>query len=93
MVRRRQKWIEDKAGGRTRDGVQETGEDDVVSKGEEEGDVNLRALGALEFQTQDADPSGTMLIDTRNGFNEMSRLAMLWNLRHGWPAGAMFAFN
>ena len=52
-----------------------------------------RALGALEFITQDADPSGTMLVDACNGFNKLSRLAMLCTVRHRWPAGARFAFN
>ena len=52
-----------------------------------------RALGALEFLTQDAEPSGTTLIDTRNGFNELSRLAMLWTVQHRCPVGARFAFN
>ena len=42
---------------------------------------------------QEAEPSGTTLVDARNGFNELSRLAMLWTVRHCWPAGAIFAFN
>ena len=62
-------------------------------KGEEEGDETLRALGALEFLTQDAEPSGTTLVDARNGFNELNRLEILWTVRHRWPAGARFAFN
>ena len=33
------------------------------------------------------------LVDARNGFNELSRLAMLWTVRHRWPAGARFAFT
>ena len=52
-----------------------------------------RALGDLEFLTQDVEPSGTMLVDARNGFNELGRLAMLWTVWHRWPAGARFAFN
>ena len=31
-----------------------------------------------------------MLVDAHNGFNELSRLEMLWNVRHLWPAGARF---
>ena len=62
-------------------------------EGEEEGDGTLRALGSLEFLTQDAEPSGTMLVDARNGFNKLGRLEMLWTVRHRWPAGARFAFN
>ena len=36
---------------------------------------------------------GLTLVDARNGFNELSRLAMLWNIRHLWPKGSRFAFN
>ena len=63
------------------------------SKGEEGGGGTQWALEALEFLTQDSEPSGTTLVDARNGFNELSRLAMLWTVRHRWPAGARFAFN
>ena len=50
-------------------------------------------LGAPEFLTQDAEPSGTTLVDSCNGFNKLIRLAMLWTLHHRWPEGARFAFN
>ena len=62
-------------------------------EGEEGGGGTQRALEALEFLTQEAEPSGTTLLDACNGFNELSRLAMLWTVRHRWPAGARFAFN
>ena len=52
-------------------------EGDREREGEEEGGGTQRALGALEFLTQEAKPSGTTLVDARNGFNELSRLAML----------------
>ena len=68
-------------------------EGDRGSEGEEGGGGTQRALEALELLTQEAEPSGTTLVDARNGFNELSRLAMLWNVRHCWPAGARFAFN
>ena len=42
-------------------------------EGEEEGGGTPRALEALEFLTQEAEPSGTTLVDARNGFNELSR--------------------
>ena len=42
------------------------------SKGEEGGGGTQRALEALEFLTQDAEPSGTTLVDARNGFNELA---------------------
>ena len=66
---------------------------DRGGKGEEEGGGTQRALVALEFLTQEAEPSGTTLVDDRNGFNNLSRLAMLWTVRHCWPAGSRFAFN
>ena len=68
-------------------------EEDSGTQGEEWGEGTLRALGALEFLTQDADPSRTALVDARNGFNEFNRLAMLWTVRHRWPVGSRFAFN
>ena len=52
-----------------------------------------RGLEYLEFLTQEAEPSGTTLVDARNGFNELIRLAMLWTVRHRWPDEARFAFN
>ena len=57
-------------------------EEDRGGEGEAGGDGNLRALGALEFLTQDAEPSRTTLVDAHNGFNKLSRLAMLWSVRH-----------
>ena len=64
-----------------------------VVKGEEGGDGTQRALGALEFLAQDAEPSRTTLIDARNGIKKLSRLEMLWTVRHCCPAGARSAFN
>ena len=66
---------------------------DGGSEGEEGGGGTQQALEALEFLTQDAEPSGTTLFHACNGFNELSHLAMLWNVRHRWPSGARFAFN
>ena len=63
------------------------------SEGKEEGGGTQRALEALELFTKDAEPSGTTLVDARNGFNELSCLAMLWTVRHRWTEGAKFAFN
>ena len=70
-------------------------EEDRESEGKEGGGGTQRALGALEFLTQDADPSGTTLVDARarNGFNELSRLAMMCTVRHRWPVGVRFTFN
>ena len=49
-------------------------------EGEEEGGRTLRALEALEFLTQEAEPSGTTLVDARNWFNDLSRLEMIWTV-------------
>ena len=59
---------------------------DGGSEGEDGGEGTQRALEDLEFLTQDAEPSGTTLVDAHNGFNKLSRLAMLWTVRHRWPA-------
>ena len=40
-----------------------------------------------------ADTNSITLIDATNGFNELSRIAMLWTVRHQWPTGARFTFN
>ena len=66
---------------------------DRGSEGEERGGGTQRALEDLEFLNQEAEPSGTTLVDARNGFNKLSRLAMLWTVRHRWTAGERFAFN
>ena len=68
-------------------------EEDGGRKGEDEGKGTKRAMGALEFLTQEAELIGTMLVDARNGFNKMSLLEMMLTVRHRWPAGARFAFN
>ena len=67
--------------------VEETGE------GKEEGKLTERALGTLDFFTQDAEPSRTTLVDACNRFNKLSRLETLWTVLHRWPAGVKFAFN
>ena len=41
----------------------------------------------------DGDPIVTVLVDARNGFNELNRANMLWTVRHLWSKGARFAFN
>ena len=55
--------------------------------------MTQRAQVALEFLTQDIDPIRTTIVDAYNEFNDMSRLTMLRNVRHRWPAGARFALN
>ena len=69
--------------------VNEEGE----GQGEEGGDGNIRSLGAIEFLTQEAEPIGTTLVNACNGFNELSRLEMMWTVWHRWTEGSTFAFN
>ena len=57
-------------------------EEERDSEGREEGGGTQRALEALEFLTQEVELGGTTLIDARNGFNKLSRLAMLWTVQH-----------
>ena len=51
------------------------------------------ALEATELLTQEAEMGGMTPVDASNGFNKLSRLEMLRNLRHLWLAGVRFAFN
>ena len=60
------------------------GVEDEGIEGEEGNGGTQRALEALDFLTQDAEPSGTTLVDAHNGFNALSRLAILWTVRHRW---------
>ena len=50
-------------------------------KGEEGGNGTLRKMGEKEFLKQEAERSGTTLVDDRNGFNNLIRLEMLKTLR------------
>ena len=66
---------------------------DGEGEGEEVGAGTLRELRAIEFLTQDADPRGKTIVDARNGFNDMSRLEMLWSVRYCWAVWTRFALN
>ena len=59
---------------------------EVNGEGEVEGEEGVegtqRSMGALESLIQEAEPSRTMLVDARNGFNKLRRLAMLWIVQH-----------
>ena len=39
------------------------------------------------------DTKDLILIDSRNGFKELSHLAMICTVRHRWPLEAIFALN
>ena len=57
------------------------------------GGGGVLALEATGLLTKDDDSGGMPLVNSRNGFNELSRLVILWTVRQRWPEGARFAFN
>ena len=50
-------------------------------------------LDASPETLQELNHRACLLIDAKNGFNELNRRAMLWTVRHLWPQGSCFAFN
>eukprot|EP00804_Cyclotella_cryptica_P029931 CCRYP_017814-RA/>CCRYP_017814-RA protein AED:0.77 eAED:0.58 QI:0/-1/0/1/-1/1/1/0/182 len=48
---------------------------------------------AYESEEDLEDPHILALADADNGFNCLSRLNMLWDVRHRWARGSRFAFN
>ncbi|KAL7475331.1 hypothetical protein ACHAW6_001261, partial [Cyclotella cf. meneghiniana] len=40
-----------------------------------------------------ADPTVLTLADADNGFQNLGRYSLLWEVRHRWPGGARFAYN
>ena len=73
--------------------MEDDGDSDGEGEVEEEGVGTPRALVSLEFLTHYSDQSGTTLVNARNGFNELSRLARLWTVRHCCPARVRFVFS
>ena len=62
-----------------------------MEAGIEGGIHHVRSL--WEENSDNEDPWGVLLIDTRNAFNEGNRKLMVWVARHEWPTGARFLFN
>ena len=56
-----------------------------IDPGAAEDDSNTRYEEGAGF--------GSALFDARNGFNELNRYLMLWNVAHLWNRGIRFAFN
>jgi hypothetical protein len=56
-------------------------------------DGAIHGLSALWKEMEAEVDTGFLLIDANNAFNEISRINMLWVIRHEWAAGARFAFN
>ena len=44
----------------------------------------MLALEATGFQTHDEEPGGTTFVDAWNGFNDLSRLALLYTVHQHW---------
>ena len=47
----------------------------------------LPTTGDTGCMTQEELPGSIKIIDSKNGFNKLSRLEMLWTLRHLWLEG------
>ena len=56
-------------------------------------DGTVHAVSAVWAEMDQDEQNGFLVIDAENAFNSCSRINMLWNVRHLWPAGARFAFN
>ena len=41
----------------------------------------------------EGDLDGCLLTDAANGFDNLSRLTILWMVAHRWPAASRFSFN
>jgi hypothetical protein len=60
---------------------------------------NKRDEESLPLQTQptpeaeDKELEASLVVDAFNGFNELSRKAMIWTVKHCWANGARFALN
>ncbi|KAL3826408.1 hypothetical protein ACHAXA_008616 [Cyclostephanos tholiformis] len=56
-------------------------------------DPNVAAEDATFTRYKPGTGFGSELFDARNGFNELNRYLMLWNVAHRWNRGSRFAFN
>ena len=56
-------------------------------------EVTLRALVSTGLLTRELDPSGTTLVNARNGFNKLSRLVIMWTVQHIWTLDTRFVLN
>jgi len=55
--------------------------------------VNQSAEDSALTEDTTLSPYTTLLVNARNGFNELSCKAALWTVQHCWSRGSRFAFN
>ena len=88
---------EDRGGGEQAEESDSDKKEDLAKnlKSWEDGLFRKEAMEEMEANEEEAgeDIKGITLIDSRNGFNEVSRLTMLWMVSHCWPSGAIFSLN
>ena len=72
---------------------EECGSDQLCAGLEAGIDGAVHAVRAMWKATEDNEEWGFLLVDAANAFNAGNRTAILWTVRHLWPAGARFAFN
>eukprot|EP00956_Cyclotella_meneghiniana_P019771 scaffold34349_cov35-Cyclotella_meneghiniana.AAC.1 len=68
-------------------------EDDAENPFTEILEMMRQAEDGAEIEGPEMESPGCSLVDASNGFNELNKYAMFWNIRHRWPSGARFAFN
>jgi hypothetical protein len=58
-----------------------------------ESNLDIDAFDDEIWDIPEIESTGMSLFDARNGFNELKRYQMLWNVHHLWPKGSRLAFN
>ncbi|KAL7502373.1 hypothetical protein ACHAXN_001332 [Cyclotella atomus] len=66
----------------------------IAARMEEAGDYSMESFSEEELRSlPEMTAEGVALFDASNGFNELNRYCMLWNVGHRWPKGRRLAFN
>eukprot|EP00957_Ditylum_brightwellii_P082167 6248124-Ditylum_brightwellii.AAC.1 len=53
----------------------------------------IHAIDNLWQDCRDDNSWGILLVDARNAFSKLNRMAMLCHVHHIWPAGSRYLFN
>ena len=77
----------------SRENASPDGNNDDAASAAVETQGGIGGNSSVEARVVDDDPEVMLLVDARNGFNELNRVAAMWTIRHRWPEGARFAFN